>query len=91
MLDFSKYPSIPERTQGSFSRYINHGIPPGSFVTAVLTNNLVESVGAADTENLIALTDIARFIYNELPCSAWGNQNIVDAWIEKGGLDNEVS
>lgn len=88
MLDFSRYPSIPGTTQGSLERYVNHGISPGSFVTAVLENDLMKSVGAADLDNLIALTDIAKFVYNELPSNSWGSQNKVSAWIKKGGIND---
>ena len=91
MLDFTRYPLIPYSTRDTIVRYIDAGLPPGSFVTAVLSNDLVKSVGAADEDNLLALTDIAKFVYNELPVEAWGNQNKVNAWIKKRGNKNDLS
>lgn len=77
------YNSIPQRTLDSIHRYVEHGIEPGSFVTAVLENNLVEAVGRADLENSAALADIVRYVYNEIPGQAWGNPNKVRAWLKK--------
>lgn len=83
MLNTAKYPMIPERTLNSLVLYVEHGTSIGDFLYAVLSNDLVESVNCADTENAQVLSDIVRFVYNEIPSAAWGNPNKVNAWMAK--------
>lgn len=35
---------IPEHTKAALDRYVNDRIPPGGFLTAVLTNDLTGAV-----------------------------------------------
>jgi len=55
----------------------------GSFLTAVLSNNLTQACGRADDSNLRALPDIVRYCYNELPSDCWGSPEKVEAWRAK--------
>ena len=64
---------IPQATKDSLDRYVNEGIMPGSFLRAVLTNDLASAVFQADSKNLAALKDIMLYIYNEIPANAWGS------------------
>ena len=70
----------------SLVRYIERGYPVGGFLTAVLTNNLVESYGRADSRNIEVLRAYVSFLYNNCPTGCWGSREKVDAWIAKGGL-----
>lgn len=72
---------IPHSTIISLDRYIDHGIIPGGFLTAVLHNNLRDAVVRADQYNLQALLYIVRLIHNEAPSSCWGSKEAVDRWI----------
>ena len=38
---------ISSHMMGAIQRYIDHGIPPGHFLTAVIENNLCEACGRA--------------------------------------------
>lgn len=71
----------PDGVRESLERYIQHGVLPGSFLRAVLRNDLTESVGYADAYNCAALPHIAMWLYNEAPAMCWGSQVKVDAWI----------
>jgi hypothetical protein len=73
---------IPERMAGGLQRWIERGIPPGSFLTAVLENNLSEAVGRADAENLANLPAYVGYLYNEAPGACWGSPQKVRAWAE---------
>ena len=64
---------IPQDIKDSLDRYVNEGIMPGSFLRAVLTNDLASAVFQADSKNLAALKDIMLYIYNEVPANAWGS------------------
>lgn len=72
----SYYP-IREDLYDAFERYLNHGILPGGFLTAVLENNLSEAFGRADMENSANLKNITAYVYNHMPRNAWGSHEIV--------------
>lgn len=72
---------ISQNTQAALDRYVNHRIAPGSFLTAVLAGDLFDAVSRADSESLVALPDIVKFIYNKLPGHAWGSREQVAEWL----------
>ena len=80
MQDYSK---LPEGLQDGMRRYVEDSISPGSFLRAVLENNLFSAVFRADDNNIKHLTEIVRWVYWEIPMLAWGSPEDVDAWIEK--------
>jgi hypothetical protein len=80
------YSNLPEHMQDGMRRYIEHGILPGSFLTAVLANNLMMAVGHADSINLTRLQNYLRFLYEEAPSSCYGSTKTVREWRESGGL-----
>lgn len=79
------YSGLPEDLQGGMRRYIEQGIEPGSFLEAVLTNDLFGAFGRADLINRHRLYDICRWVYKEAPYSCWGSKERFEAWITKGG------
>ena len=74
------YDRLPEGLRGSMQRYIEDGIQPGHFLTAVLENDLFAAVSRADGTNSKLLPEIVRWIYNEAPMSCWGSEAKVIAW-----------
>ena len=79
------YSSIPERMRDGARLYAERGVRPGSFLTAVLTNDLVGAYRCADQINAAAMRAWVSWMYNELPMGAWGSHEKVDAWCESGG------
>lgn len=77
------YNLLPEHIRGAMQRYIESRIPPGSFSTAVLNNDLVGAFGYADTINRMQLYDIVSFLYNEAPSKCWGSPEKVKRWLQK--------
>ena len=75
------YSGLPEHLRGGMQRYIEHGIPPGGFLTAVLENDLAGAFGRADNTSLAALHDIVRWAHWVMPAGAWGSPAKVQAWI----------
>lgn len=73
---------IPQYTLNSLKLYVEQGIPPGSFLCAVLENNLFSAINRADKANLAALVDIVKYVYNEIPSNAWGHPKAVSEYIE---------
>ncbi len=75
----------------SLDRYVEHGIPPGGFLEAVLCNNLMEAMGRADIENHDTIFEICQYVYNEMPGNCHGSPEIVAAWYERKSAEREVS
>jgi len=80
------YDMLPEHMRDGMQRYIERGIPPGSFLTAVLENDLMLAVLRADSINRRHLFDLAEFLYSKAPTMCWGSRESVDLWIKMGGL-----
>jgi len=79
MLDYDEIPV--EYMKGAVQRYIEHGIPPGGFLTAVICNNLSDSFARADENNLAKLHEWVQWFYNEAPSPCWGSQEKMQAWM----------
>jgi len=73
---------IPDHTKAALDRYVEHKILPGGFLMAVLSNDLFGAVGRADSQNLAALPDIVKYVYNEMPSASWGSQDQIYKWVE---------
>lgn len=80
------YSGLPTHMQAGMKRYIEHGIDPGSFLTAVLSNDLMEAVKRGDSVNQLALVSYVRFLYNEAPAWCYGSPGNYLAWLRHGGL-----
>jgi hypothetical protein len=76
-------PRIPKATLEKLWLWVGRAYDPGSFLAAVLRNDLVNAVCLADDENAAALKDIVLYVYNVLPGSCWGTPAKVDAWRAK--------
>ena len=81
------YDKLPEHIRGGMQRYIDDGILPGSFLQAVIKDQLVESFSLADETNIERMFDIAGFMYNEAPRGCRGSKEVMMKWHEKGGLN----
>lgn len=80
--DHIDYSMLPEHMQDSAKLYVERGIEPGSFMLAVLTNNLTEAFTRADHINKDSLLMWIIWLLNECPRSAWGSVDIVEAWMK---------
>ena len=86
MLDFRGY-AIPERMYGGITRYVKQRIPTGSFLEAILSNDLKEAVGRADQENRDLIVEYVKFMYNQVPAACWGSKENYEQWIKGGAKD----
>lgn len=77
---------LPERMRDGIVRYIERGIPPGHFLTAVICNDLKGAFQRADDENTALMRNYVSFFYNYAPGDCWGSKQEMDDWIKKGGL-----
>jgi hypothetical protein len=78
------YGLLPEHMRDSMKAYIEGRVPPGGFLTAVLSNNLMDACARADHINIKRLPDYCLFLYNEAPRGCHGSPEKVKAWLKKG-------
>ena len=74
--------SIPERFRESIDLYVSDRIPPGGFLTAVLSNNLTEAFYRADDEAIAHMLGIVSYCYNDIPRTSWGSPTRVREWLQ---------
>jgi hypothetical protein len=85
-VNYSKCPS--KHMEESVRLYVEHGILPGSFLQAVLANNLIHAAGRADSINAELLREWAFFLL-ELPDECWGSWGQVVKWKGLNGGSRE--
>lgn len=78
MLNYSK---APNNSGDAFQRFIEEGIPTGHFLEALLSNDLAQACARADDMNQYLIFQYVRFMWNELPSSAWGSPENYKNWI----------
>ncbi len=78
---------VPVGTASQIVDYVAHGVPLGSFLKAVMLNDLVESYKFADVINTAHMREIVRFLYQYCPMSCHGSQDIYYQWIDQGGIE----
>jgi hypothetical protein len=84
-VDYSKCPS--KHMEHSVRLYVEHGIKPGSFLQAVLANDLIHAATRADSSNAELLREWVFFLLG-LPDECWGSWKKVVEW---KGLNHERS
>ena len=81
MADFRKgLHLIPEHMVEGVVRWIEWGLPPGDFLTALLSNDLMGAFARADEQNAASMRGWAMFLYNYAPSECYGSQAKVLAW-----------
>jgi hypothetical protein len=84
----AEHRELPDYMIDGLVRYIVHGMEPGSFMTAVLENDLAWAAARADAVNRHNLFKYASFLLYDAPNGCWGSKSKVREWIEKGGLSS---
>lgn len=87
--DYSKVPV--EYMADGVRRYIEDGVPPGGFLSALFSNDLKLSFGRADDNNIAAMRQWVNFVYWEMPRESQGSPALVKAWIDRGGLNGIIA
>ena len=72
---------IPPYMWGGMSRYMVNRIPPGSFLQALLSNDLMEAFARADEENSACIRQYCQFLYNYAPRGSYGSPENFRAWL----------
>jgi hypothetical protein len=80
------YSRLPGHMRDGWRRYIERGIPGGSFLMAVVSNDLMGAMRNADEVNIEMIFQTCSFLHNEAPCGCFGSPERAEEWIADGGL-----
>ena len=79
-IEMARY-ELPIYMAEAVFRYLEHRIPPGGFLSAVISNDLCGAIARADDNNRDALYRWVGMVYNEFPDGAWGTPEKLKAWV----------
>lgn len=72
-----------ENIKESLRMYVEHRIPTGGFLEAVLKNDLFGAYSRADLENTKRMQEIVVYIYNHIPIECYGSAEKVYRWLSE--------
>ncbi|NDD53226.1 hypothetical protein EBZ39_05025 [bacterium] len=78
-----QYSLIPERMQDAIKRYVIDRVKPGSFLTAVITNNLRRAFDYADDENVKLIGLYVQWFTDFPPALCWGDEQSMNKWLRE--------
>ncbi len=80
---------IPQHTKEALIRWVKDGnkYDHGSFLTALVSNDLMGSFSHADDINLNSMLDIVRWMHSQLPVICHGSQEKAKEW---KGMPKEI-
>jgi hypothetical protein len=83
MIDFedSVGQHVPIHTRESLERYFLYGLPPGGFLTHVLTNNLYGAYASADYQNKEKMQPIVEWLTTRAPGGSYGSHEAMNQWL----------
>ena len=73
--------NVPEIIAQSIKDYVEGRLPVGSFLQAVICNNLFDAINRADDESASCLQGIVRIFYNQTPTACWGSVKRYNDWL----------
>jgi hypothetical protein len=80
-MDRFDYSQIPPHMMAALRAYLENHEPVGSFLTAVLTNNLFKTCARADNTNIEIIPVYMAYLYNKAPSNSWGSPAAFEAWL----------
>jgi hypothetical protein len=73
--------AVPEHLRPGLARYLDEHIRPGSFLEAVLINDLRECFARGDIKSRAGLNDLVFYLYNHAPLGSWGSPQGYAHWL----------
>lgn len=80
ILDPICYAYLPDHLREGVERWIEQGITPGSFLRAVIRNDLAQAVLRADDTSLASLPSIMRWFIEWGPNGSYGSDKVFSQW-----------
>ena len=78
---------VAPATTHALKMYVEEGVPTGSFLEALLSNQLMQTFSRADMWNSILIKDIVNVVYNYVPEDAHGSPENYRQWVKQKGLN----
>ena len=76
---------LPDMSQEALKNYFLYALPPGSFITSLLScDPWPEVIVRADHWNKPILGKYLEWLQEYAPPGSWGSQDIVASWLAKG-------
>jgi hypothetical protein len=73
--------NIPYRLWEGLVEYLVERRPMGHFLTAIVSNDLMEACTRADPVCRTHIPDVVMFLLTYAPANAWGSKEVVAAWL----------
>lgn len=74
---------VPDTLWDGLLSYILDHRPTGSFLEAVINNDLRDACARADQVNRYHLWNIVDFLYNYAPTGCWGHDHATTQWLKE--------
>lgn len=71
---------IEPRFKESIDAWVATARPTGSFLAAVLDNDLEQAIGRGDDAAIANLPHIVAYLYNDCPRHCWGSPAATELW-----------
>lgn len=72
---------VPDHMWGGVKRFFVNRIPPGHFLMALFSNDLMGAFGRADDGNAANMRRYCQFLYNYAPTGSYGSPENVRDWL----------
>jgi hypothetical protein len=72
---------MSQETFDALQNYVLNHRAPGSFLTALLSNDLMETVLRAGLDSRHSIPLIFEYIFHHCPGACWGSPEAVTRWI----------
>jgi hypothetical protein len=80
MLELNDFHQIPPHMREGIILYTESHIPTGSFLQAVIENDLLGAVQCADNTNIGIIPVYVNWFYWHAPPECWGSEEAYKAW-----------
>lgn len=77
------FKDIPANLLTSLEMYYDYKLCPGSFLKAVLCNDLKGAIAHGDEDSVIALASIVKLLYNHIRADCWGSKENYEKWLTR--------
>jgi hypothetical protein len=81
----SDWEKVPAHLRKGLRAYLVERRRPGQFLSALLRNDLADTVLRADDDSVAALRDLVLFLHNCAPGPSHGSEAVFEAWLAGAG------
>jgi hypothetical protein len=75
---------IPPYMRDGLYMYVVNRVPPGNFLSALLSNDLNAAITRADDTNVNCLPNYMRWLYNYAPTTCYGSPEAFQTYLNNG-------